>query len=458
MIPKMTRMVACLAVALAFLCTPAGAQTPVQPAPARPTPVQPSDPDADGGPQVFISIDPGASSKIPIAIPDFQPITPGGGGSTDAAQGLPKRLQSNLDLTGMFYPLDKRTFLEMDSRAGLGQGQPVVWREWVAIGSELLVKGGYAVSGNTLTLELRLYNVLQQTMPLGKRYTGALGDGRKMINRFTNEILFVLTGEPGVFGSKIAFVSGTRSEKRVMLTEFGSDEVTQVSGSGGPANMPTVSPSGAVAYVQRNGKSYELRVGGTVIASGPLYLSPAYTPGGALLAAISGRNDTNIFSFGGGKPSPVTNNWGINISPTISPDGSMMAFVSDRSGPPQIYVSSIGGGTARRLTSGGKGNTDPNWSPKGDRIAFCGSEKDVVIISPTGSGQTQLTGGAGVNTRPTFSPDGRLIVFASTRNGRSELFVMAANGDRQLPLMPDYKGDQRSPYWSPVKPEFDPGQ
>ena len=450
MIPKMIRIVACLVVTLSFLCITAWAQAPVQPA----------DPDAEGGPQVYISIDPAASAKIPIAIPDFQPITPGGAGSVDVAQGLPKRLQSNLDLTGMFYPLDKRTFLEMDSRAGLGQGVPVVWREWVAIGSELLVKGAYSVSGNNLTLELRLYNVLQQTMPLGKRYTGALSDGRKMINRFTNEILYVLTGQPGVFGSKIAFVSGTRSDKRVMLTEFGSDEVTQISGRGGPANMPTISPSGAVAYVQRNGKSYELRVGGTVIASGPLYLSPAYTPGGALLAAISGRNDTNIFRFGGAgsKPSPVTNNWGINISPTISPDGSMMAFVSDRSGPPQVYVSAVSGGTARRLTSGGKGNTDPNWSPRGDRIAFCGSEKDVVTISPTGTGMMQLTGGTGINTRPTFSPDGRLISFASTRNGRSQIFIMAANGGRQQPLMPDYKGDQRTPYWSPVKPEFDPNE
>ena len=197
-----------------------------------------------------------------------------------------------------------------------------------------------------------------------------------------------------------------------------------------------------------------------MIASGPLYLSPAYTPGGVLLAAISGRNDTNIFSFSGAgaQPKPVTKNWGINISPTISPDGSMMAFVSDRSGPPQVYISAISGGTARRLTSGSKGNTDPNWSPRGDRIAYCGAERDVVIISPTGTGQVQLTGGAGVNTRPSYSPDGRLITFASTRNGRSQLFIMAANGDRQQPLMPDYKGDQRSPFWSRVKPDFDPSE
>jgi TolB protein len=130
-----------------------------------------------------------------------------------------------------------------------------------------------------------------------------------------------------------------------------------------------------------------------------------------------------------------------------------MAFVSDRAGSPQIYISDLGGRGLRRLTTNGKQNTDPCWSPRGDRIAFVRDSKDVFTISPDGGSEAQLTAGAGRNNRPTWSPDGRLIVFSSTRNGRHELFTMTANGERQRPLLPDLNMEQRTPFWSPARPD-----
>lgn len=407
--------------------------------------------------RVYIDIDQPFAKKFPVAIPDFMPIAGGTGGPADMTVGLPGRLGKNLDMTGMFINLDKRTFLESNRRAGLSGAAKVKYEEWQAIGAEFLVKGAFTLAGDQLTLELRLFDVFSNEMILGKRYSGHKKDARKMINRFTNEILFLITGEPGVFGTKIAFVSGTRANKSVMMAEFGSDEVTGVAGSrGGPSTQPAMSDSNSVAYIHRNGKVWELRLGGQVISAGPLHLSPVFTPGGALVAAISGKFETNIFRFPGpgAKPIPITKHWGINISPTFSPDGAQMAFVSNRSGGAQIYVSGANGGGARRLTTSGKENTDPNWSPRGDRIVFCGNSSDIFTIAPDGSDLQQLTSGQGRNTRPTWSPDGRLIVFTSTRFGRSQLFIMTANGERQQPLMPDYRGDQRNSYWSPAKPDF----
>jgi TolB protein len=220
--------------------------------------------------------------------------------------------------------------------------------------------------------------------------------------------------------------------------------------------MPAISKSGTVAYVNRSGTAYQLVVGGRVVSKGALHVSPAFTPDGGVLAGISGPNDTNIFRISGGRASPVTKSFGINISPTVSPDGSRMAFVSDRSGNAQIYVSSMSGGGASRLTSGSE-STDPSWSPKGDRIAFCGKSSNIFTIKTDGSDLQQLTSGSGRNTHPSWSPDGRMIVFSSTRLGRSQLFTMTANGERQQPLLPDLGIGQRSPAWSPAPPDLGGG-
>jgi len=416
--------------------------------------------------RVYIDISQPFLKKIPVAVTDFVPIVPGAESPAELSQGLPGRLGRNLDVTGMFVVLDKRTFLEGDARAGMGEASKINFREWLAIGSELLVKGAFSLIGDELTLELRLFDVFEGRMMLGKRYVGHKDTARLMINRFTNEILYLLTGEPGIFGTQIAFVGMSGGHKEIFLTEFGGEEAVQLTNNRDDSTWPVFSPDGGkIAYLTRRNRSYELRMlklgaGEQILYSGEaLHLTPCFTPSGGLMAAVSGKYDTNIFLLDpqGGKPVPVTNSWGINISPTLSPDGSQMAFVSNRAGGAQIYVAPANGGPARRLTMEGKENTDPQWSPRGDRIVFVGlsegGEFNIYTINPDGSDLQQLTQGAGHNTRPTWSPDGRMITFASTRNGRSQIFTMSANGERQTPLLPDYKGVQFSPCWSQAKPE-----
>jgi TolB protein len=129
-----------------------------------------------------------------------------------------------------------------------------------------------------------------------------------------------------------------------------------------------------------------------------------------------------------------------------------MAYVSNQGGGPGIYVTSGSGGSGARISPSGT-STDPSWSPKGDKIAFVYRERDICVVNPDGSGLVQLTGGQGRNLHPSFSPDGRMIVFSSDRGGQSQLYVMSANGDRQQPLMPEFKGSQTLPTWSPEMPE-----
>ncbi|MDR2349878.1 MAG: hypothetical protein LBF41_04535 [Deltaproteobacteria bacterium] len=399
-------------------------------------------------PSVLIPIDLiGVFNRYNLVIPTFQPIVPAAPVGTDILV-LQRRLSANLDMTGYFQLLDPRSSLETNPRAGLSPENPLDYAPWAQIGANYVIKGAAELRGARLTLEMRLFDVATGTQKLAKRYTGPLAEGRTMINRFTNEVLLAVTGTPGVFGSKIVFLSGAS----VMLTELGADDATGVSGSrAAKANFPTIGHGDRLAWTRLNGKRWELVSDNRVLYSGELVVAPAFMPDGTLAAGLSGPNSTNIAIFDSKNPRVITGGGQIEISPTFSPDGSLMAYVSDQAGTAGIYVAPSSGGQGRRLSPPGK-STDPSWSPKGDKIAFVTRETDICVINVDGSGFVQLTGGQGTNRHPSFSPDGRMIVFYSNRGGRNQLYVMAANGDRQQPLIPDFRGDQTLPTWSPDMP------
>jgi TolB protein len=391
----------------------------------------------------------GTFNRHRVVVNRFQPVR-AGGPLDENADLLPRRLAANLDMTGFFDLVDPRASMEADPRAGLAGGPPMDYGPWAQIGANLVVKGAIQASRSNTTLELYLFDIATSRQLLAKRYSGSTKDAQRMIARFTNDLLQAVTGEPGVFGSKIIFVTGERSNKSISMTELGVDVIEGVAApKGGPNDQPTIGWGGQTAWTRRNGRKWELLSNGRVVHSGDTVFTPAYSPSGMLVAALSGRNSTNIHQFEGRGSRQLTSGGSIELSPTFSPDGRM-AYVSNQGGGAGIYVSSGGGGGVRISPPGT--STDPSWSPRGDKIAFVYRERDICVMNPDGSGVMQLTN-QGVNHHPSFSPDGRMIVFSSTRSGGSQLHVMSANGDRQQPLMLDGKGGGSLPSWSPVMPD-----
>jgi len=138
-----------------------------------------------------------------------------------------------------------------------------------------------------------------------------------------------------------------------------------------------------------------------------------------------------------GPPEPVVAATRENSRGAWSPDGSTIAFNSDRSGEMNLWLLNLAARKTRQLTHGAGGDFQPTWSPDGRALVFFsgrGGATDIWRYDFDGETLTQLTFGEGLNINPFFSPDGRSIAFQSDRDGRMELWVMSAGGSgvRQL--------------------------
>ncbi|MGD9367483.1 MAG: Tol-Pal system beta propeller repeat protein TolB [Desulfobacteraceae bacterium] len=402
--------------------------------------------------------------KMPMAIPVFTSATanPAENGQVRA---FADELQEMLDFSGYFKMLDRASFLHDPQTSGITQAT-VNFRNWTAIGAELLVTGRLQVQGNAMAVELRLFDTFKSKLLIGKRYRGKLEDRRAMTKRFCAEVLLALTGRPGFFQSRLAFVSNGSGHKEIYQCEFDGKNVRQVTKKGSISSFPAWSSNGRyLAYTSfvrgpvqifirdlRTGTENSVRYKGVQIA-------PSWAPDRLeLTATLSHGGDQEIYLLTGkGKMiKRLTNSRGIDVDASWSPDGKKIAFVSKRSGSPQIYIKELKTGRVERLTFEGRYNTQPSWSPKGNMIAYSSmaqGEINIFIIDVEGKNPIQLTHNQGDNEAPTWSPDGSLITYSTTREGRSRIYVMTAFGTDQRRLL-TLPGEQFHPKWSQNIPQY----
>jgi TolB protein len=401
------------------------------------------------------------SQSFPIAVPTLKNL----GGDQNAALGqrFAAVLSRDLDLSGYFRVLDPKTFIEDPQSSGLSAGE-TDFVGWAAIGAQAVVKGGITVTGDTVSVEFRLFDVpgRSEVPQVAKRYSGSRADLPRMAHKAADGILEFLTGERGPFDSTVALVStGGARLKDVYRYTFDMDAPARVTDERSIVVTPRWKPDGRAllftSYRQHQPKLFQVTLASrqvTLLVGGPgMVLDGAWSPDGSRLAItrdVGGNSEIFVTDAAGQSGRRLTDHWGIDVSPVWSPDGRRIAFCSARSGGPQIYVMTSDGSGVTRVSQTGNYNTSPAWSPKGDRLAWTtrtGGIFQVVVASDDGSDARTITS-QGSNENPTWGPDGRYLVFSSRRGGRSHLYFADRDG-KTLKQLTRGPGDDTSPAWSP---------
>ena len=364
-------------------------------------------------------------------------------------------VRADLERSGLFRGIDAPAVLDEKMQPAMS--------DWRSRAADALVGGSVSRQADgRFDVRFKLWDVVKGSELGGQSAVVDPADLRLAAHRIADFVHEKLTGEKGVFSTRIAYV--TKGSGRFTLRVADADgEGGQVAlNSPEPIISPAWSPDGhELAYVSF--ESQKAVVYTQEVASGKRHAianfrgsnsAPAWSPDGQTLALTLSRDGGSqlyLMPRSGGAPKRLTSTTAIDTEPTFSPDGQTIYFVSDRGGSPQIYRMPTAGGSAERVTFSGSYNISPAISPDGRTLAYVsrqGNAFKLYTMDAAGSGTPQALTDTTDDESPSFAPNGRLIIYATRAGGRDVLMTTTLDGKIKARLV-STTADVREPVWGP---------
>ncbi len=374
-------------------------------------------------------------------------------GDAAVAQGLLDIVGNDLSRTGLFKLVDPAGKSPHDPR-------DIRSAEWAGVEAVLIGTIEPQDEGK-VAVKFRLLDLVRNAELLSQVVTAKEDQVRAISHRIADLVYERLTGSPGVFSTRIAYVSRDEGVYRLVVADSDGDNEQALLTSKEPIMSPAWSPDGRqIAYVsfeKRRAMVYVQSLTSrqrTLIADFPGSNSaPAWSPDGSRIAMVLTRDDESqiyIADSNGNHLRRVTYSEAIDTEPCFSPDGESLLFTSDRGGSPQIYRVSVKGGGAERLTFESGNAFSPRFHPDGKSFVFAHFNEGIfhIAVYDLESRQMQILTAGGWEKKPSYAPNGKMILFATEVQGRGILATVSSDG-RVKQKMVAQRGDIREPMWGP---------
>jgi TolB protein len=399
--------------------------------------------------QMTVEITGVGSQQFPIVVANFQV-------EGSIPQDISGIIRADLTRSGVFRIID----------AGgdpVSEAERVNLPDWKGRGADTLAVGSaIRLADGRYDIRYRLYDTVKGVQIDGLAYASPIAELRLTAHRIADRIYEKLTGDKGVFSTRIAYVvQFSPSSYELQVADADGANAQTALKSREPMISPTWSPDASLlAYVSF--ETHKPVVYVHTLATGARKVvanfrgsnsAPAFSNDGKTLAVVltrDGNSEIYTMNLDGSNLRRLTNNDAIDTEPRFSPDDASIYFTSDRGGGPQIYKMPAAGGDAQRITFNGDYNISPRISPDGKLLVYVSRRNDLfqIEVLDLASGQETTITDTVKDESPTFAPNGRLLLYATEVGGRGILATASTDGRARAHLSGP-NGDVREPTWGP---------